>query len=147
MKGISSLHANHVSVSVLPAPRSPAAPQGVDLHCYETHWPAPETMRVNSHDCLHLDPNHRGKMAQGTNPLLQNEQSSDPCPLLLFLDLRVHKQFISHTEWQRCSCPQRFHSCIQRWQILFLLQVRLIPDCRNTYFAHAPFPQRQHEFY
>lgn len=147
---MSSLHVNRASVNILLAPHSPAClllpgrwspPLRNSL---ASSWP--ETMQANCHDSFDLDPNCRDKMAWGTNPLLQNEQSSDPYPFLLFLDLRAHEQCTSHAEQQRCSCPQRSHSCAQRWQKLFLLQVRLLPGCRNTYFLPPPFPRGNRSF-
>lgn len=78
---MSSLRVNHASVNILLAPRSPAClliPREMISTATKLTVSAPETMHVNSHDCFDLDQNCRGKMAWGTNPLFQNDQSSDP---------------------------------------------------------------------
>lgn len=115
-------------LSILPAPRG--------IHSCNT-GPAPATICGNSHVCWDLDPNCRDKMAQGTNPFPKMIRALALIPSS-GSSMRAHEQCTGHAEQQKCNCHQKSHFCAQRWQKLFLLQVRLIPGCRNTYFLSPP---------
>lgn len=104
--------------------------------------PAPATICGNSCDCCNLDPNCRGKMAQGTSPFFKMNRALDLIPSS-GSSMRAREQRTGHAEQQKCSCSQKSHFCAQSWQKLFLLQVRLIPGCRNTYFLPPPSEARE----
>lgn len=104
--------------------------------------PAPATIYGNFCDCCDLDPNCRVKMAQGTSPFFKMNRALAHIPSS-WSSMRAHEQCTGHAEQQKCSHPQKSHFCAQRWQKLSLLQVRLIPGCRNTYFLPPPSEARE----
>lgn len=74
----------------------------------------------------------------GTNPFPQNKLSCDRYALLLFPDLMTHEHCSTTTKVQ---LPSEIPFLCSKVPRLFLLQVRLIPGCRNTYFLPPYFPQ------
>lgn len=97
----------------------PCCSQG--MHSCDTHWAAPATICGDSADCWGLDPNCRGKMAQGTNPFSKMIRALALIPPSWSL-MRAHEQCTGHAEQQKCNCPQKSHFSAQRCQKLFLLQ-------------------------